>query len=110
MSHAHIDASHIRNSEILHRVQKYILYAAAALAAVALIEHHPALIGVVAVIAVLAVALIERVISLPTNDAMPGATSEKYRSADGGSFRAGEIEKKNSVKQSVVVIDGGSKK
>lgn len=110
MPHANIAAPHTPNSEILHRIQKYILYAAAVLAVVAIIEHHPALIGVVAVIAVLALALIERVISLPANNAMPSEVSAKYRSADGGSFRAGEIEKKSSVKQAVIVIDGGSKK
>lgn len=107
MPHAHLAATDTPNHEVLHRVQKYILVTAVLLALAALVEHHPGLMAVVAVVAVLALALIERLISLPA-DSAPANT--KYRSADGGSFRAGEVEKKTRASQGVIVIDGGSKK
>lgn len=107
MPHTHLAATQAPGHEALHRVQKYILIAAALLAGAALVEHHTGLMVVVAVVAVLALALIERLLALPAAET---AANTRYRSADGGSFRAGEEEKKTRASQGVIVIDGGSKK
>lgn len=110
MPHARLAAPHAPDHEVLLRVQKYILIAAVLLAVAALVEHHPGLMAVVAVVAVLALALIERLLSLPAERAVDAVANTPYRSADGGSFRAGEVEKKTRASQGVIVIDGGSKK
>lgn len=109
MNYANIAASHAPTQQLLRRVEKAILIAAAALAIVALVAHHAGISAAVALIAVLAVTVIERLKALPIDAATPLHAKGQYRYADGGSFRAGEIEKKTPVKPSTVVIDGGTK-
>lgn len=109
MNYVNVAATHAPNQQLLRRVERTILIAAAALAVVALVAHHTGISAAVALIAVLAVTVIERLKALPTEDDAPLHAKGHYRYADGGSFRAGEIEKKVSVKQTAVVIDGGTK-
>jgi hypothetical protein len=109
MNYANVAAPHSTNQQLLRRVEKSILIAAAVLAVAALIAHHTGISAAVGLIAVLAITVIERLKALPTEADTPLHARGHYRYADGGSFRAGEIEKKTPAKQSTVVIDGGTK-
>ncbi len=107
MNYAHVAASHTPNQQLLRRVEKSILIAAATLAVAALVAHHAGISAAIALIAVLAVTVIERLKTLPTEDAVPSHT--QYRHADGGSSHTTELKKKAPEKQASIVIDGGTR-
>lgn len=109
MNYANLVASHVPDQQVLHRVEKSILIAAAVLAIAAFVAHHAGISAAVALVAALAVTLIERIKGLPTAHAPHYQLKTQYRYADGGSFRAGEFEKKSPAKRPAVVLDGGTK-
>ena len=65
MIHASITSSHAPNLQLMRRIEKGILIAAAALAVIALIAHHTGISATVALLALLAVTIIERLKAQP---------------------------------------------
>jgi hypothetical protein len=106
MQHIHTPTLQFEGHAVVWRTIKYLTLAAAGL--VAILEHSPILLILLAIAFVLVMALNERINKLASGAYRNPADSGSRLLGDGGSFPGTGPEKEETISESARVLDGGS--
>jgi hypothetical protein len=106
MQHIHTPVLHFEGHSTVWRAVKYL--SIASLGLIALFEHSPALLVVLAFAFVLVLALIERVTTLDRASPVHTPASVSRLLGDGGCFPGAQPEAERALTQTASVLDGGS--
>jgi len=106
MQHTHTPVLHYEGHRTVWRAVMYLSLASAGL--IALFEHGPALLIVLAFAFVLVLALIERVKTQDRASPLQAPASVSRLLGDGGCFPGAEPEAESALSRTASVLDGGS--
>ncbi|MGD2055279.1 MAG: hypothetical protein PVJ15_00620 [Gammaproteobacteria bacterium] len=105
MQHIHTPALHLEGHNTVWRAVKYLSLALAGL--IAVIEHSPGLLIVVAIAFALVLALVERTRKLHSEPSLNTRAPAARLLGDGGCFPGAEPEKEHQASAPPSVLDGG---
>jgi hypothetical protein len=106
MQHTHSPNLHLESHNALWSAVKYL--SLAGIAIVAIYEHSPALLALLAGVAVLVFAMSEKVKKLDVQNAAHKRVFDHRLLGDGGCFPCDEPEQQRPAAQPARVLDGGS--
>ena len=106
MQHIHTPTLPFEGHSTVWRTVKYLSLAVAGL--IALFEHSPGLLIVLAIAFVMVLALAERIKKFQGVTSLNSRVSDSRLLGDGGSFPGAEPEKKLEESEAPRVLDGGS--